>query len=105
MEFIIHALQLETHDGMQPQLGPAIDALVAAGHLQADFAKAFALMARLLVMVRLIAPDCAAPPEAAQKLIAHSLGFNDWDGLTQALRDYRGVVMTQWHSLFGARDF
>jgi glutamate-ammonia-ligase adenylyltransferase len=105
MEFIIHALQLETHDGMQPQLGPAIDALVAAGHLHADFAKAFALMARLLVMVRLIAPDCAAPPEAAQKLIAHSLGFNDWDGLTQALRDYRGVVMTQWHSLFGARDF
>ena len=105
MEFIIHALQLETHDGMRPQLGPAIDALVAAGHLHADFAKAFALMARLLVMVRLIAPDCAAPPEAAQYLIAHSLGFNDWDGLTHALRDYRGVVMHQWHSLFGPRDF
>ncbi|WP_397580540.1 bifunctional [glutamine synthetase] adenylyltransferase/[glutamine synthetase]-adenylyl-L-tyrosine phosphorylase [Sphingorhabdus sp.] len=105
MEFIIHALQLETHDGMRPQLGPAIDALVAAGHLQADFAKAFALMARLLVMVRLIAPDCAAPPEAAQYLIAHSLGFDDWDGLTHALRDYRGVVMHQWHSLFGPRDF
>jgi glutamate-ammonia-ligase adenylyltransferase len=105
MEFIIHALQLETHDGMRPQLGPAIDALVKAGHLQADFAKAFALMTRLLVMVRLIAPDCAAPPEAAQYLIAHSLGFDDWDGLTHALRDYRGVVTHQWHSLFGPRDF
>ena len=105
MEFIIHALQLETHDGMRPQLGPAIDALVAAGHLQADFATAFALMTRLLVMVRLIAPDCAAPPEAAQYLIAHSLGFDDWDGLTHALRDYRGVVMHQWYSLFGPRDF
>ena len=105
MEFIIHALQLETHDGMRPQLGPAIDALAAAGHLQADFAQAFALMARLLVMVRLIAPDCAAPPKAAQYLIAHSLGFDDWDGLTHALRDYRGVVMNQWHSLLGPRDF
>lgn len=105
MEFIIHALQLETHDGMRPQLGPAIDALVAAGHLQADFAKAFALMARLLVMVRLIAPDCATPPEAAQVLIAHSLGFDDWDGLTHALRAYRGVVINQWQSLFGPRDF
>ncbi|MEY3634687.1 MAG: hypothetical protein RLZZ61_1097 [Pseudomonadota bacterium] len=105
MEFIIHALQLETHDGMRPQLGPAIDALEAAGHLNADFAKAFTLMARLLVMVRLIAPDCAAPPEAAQKLIAHSLGFDNWDGLMDALRDYRGVVMTQWQSLFGPRDF
>jgi glutamate-ammonia-ligase adenylyltransferase len=105
MEFIIHALQLETHDGMRPQLGPAIDALVAAGHLHADFAKAFALMARLLVMVRLIAPDCAAPPQAAQMLIAHSLGFDDWDGLTHTLREYRGVVMNQWQSLFGPRDF
>jgi [glutamine synthetase] adenylyltransferase / [glutamine synthetase]-adenylyl-L-tyrosine phosphorylase len=105
MEFIIHALQLETHDGMHPQLGTAIDALVAAGHLHADFAKAFVLMTRLLVMVRLIAPDCAAPPEAAQKLIAHSLGFDDWDRLMDALRDYRGVVMTQWQSLFGTRDF
>ena len=105
MEFIIHALQLETHDGMRPQLGPAIDALVKAGHLQADFATAFALMTRLLVMVRLIAPDCAAPPEAAQYLIAHSLGFDGWDGLTHALRDYRGVVMNQWHSLLGPRDF
>jgi len=105
MEFIIHALQLETHDGMRPQLGPAIDALVAAGHLHADFAKAFALMARLLVMVRLIAPDCAAPPQAAQMLIAQSLGFDDWDGLTHTLREYRGVVMNQWQSLFGPRDF
>jgi glutamate-ammonia-ligase adenylyltransferase len=96
---------LETHDGMRPQLGPAIDALVAAGHLHADFAKAFALMARLLVMVRLIAPDCATPPEAAQVLIAHSLGFDDWDGLTHALRAYRGVVINQWQSLFGPRDF
>jgi [glutamine synthetase] adenylyltransferase / [glutamine synthetase]-adenylyl-L-tyrosine phosphorylase len=105
MEFIIHALQLETHDGIHPQLGPAIEALVAAGHLQADFAKAFALMARLLVMVRLIAPDCGTPPEAAQKLIADSLGFDDWDCLMHALRDYRGVVINRWQCLFGARDF
>ena len=35
MEFIIHALQLQTHAGMKPQLGPAIDALVVAGHLPA----------------------------------------------------------------------
>jgi glutamate-ammonia-ligase adenylyltransferase len=105
MEFIIHRLQLETHVGLLPQLGPAIDALVTAGHLPEDFAKAFALMARLLVMVRLIAPDCATPPEAAQVLIAHSLGLEDWDALTHAIRDYRGVVINQWQSLFGARDF
>ena len=105
MEFIIHGLQLETHVGLTPQLGPAIDALVAKGHLPPDFAKAFALMGRLLVMVRLIAPDCATPPEAAQTLIAHGLGYDDWDSLAQAIRDYRGVVTDQWQSLFGPRDF
>jgi len=105
MEFIIHALQLQTHAGIKPQLGPAIDALVVAGHLPAEFAKAFALMSRLLVMIPLIAPDCATPPEAAQLLIAHSLGFADWDGLMNAIGDYRGLVIAQWHSLFGPRDF
>ena len=105
MEFIIHALQLQTHAGIKPQLGPAIDALVVAGHLPAEFAKAFALMSRLLVMIRLIAPDCAPPPEAAQLLIAHSLGFADWDGLMDAIGDYRGLVIAQWQSLLGPRDF
>ncbi|MFM9899152.1 bifunctional [glutamate--ammonia ligase]-adenylyl-L-tyrosine phosphorylase/[glutamate--ammonia-ligase] adenylyltransferase [Sphingorhabdus sp.] len=105
MEFIIHALQLQTHAGIKPQLGPAIDALVVAGHLPAEFAKAFALMSRLLVTIRLIAPDCATPPEAAQLLIAHSLGFADWDGLMDAIGDYRGLVIAQWQSLFGPRDF
>lgn len=105
MEFIIHRLQLETHDGLVPQLGPAIDALVVAGHLPADFAKAYALLGRLLVMVRLIAPDCATPAEAAQKLIADSLGYGSWDDLGVAIRDYRGVVMHEWQRLFGPRDF
>ena len=83
----------------------AIDALVSKGHLPADFATAYALFARLLVMVRLVAPDCATPPEAAQVLIAGSLGFADWDGLMAAIRDYRGVVMHEWQRLFGPRDF
>jgi hypothetical protein len=42
---------------------------------------------------------------AAQALIAGSLGFADWDGLMAAIRDYRGVVMTEWQRLFGPRDF
>ena len=105
MEFIIHGLQLETHVGLTPQLAPAIDALVAQGHLPPDFAKAFALMARLLVMVRLIAPDCDTPPPAAQMLIAQSLGCADWESLNAQIRDYRGVVMNQYQSLFDPRDF
>jgi [glutamine synthetase] adenylyltransferase / [glutamine synthetase]-adenylyl-L-tyrosine phosphorylase len=105
LEFIVHALQLETHCALHPQLGRAIDGLIAAGHLPPEFAEAYALLGRLLVLVRLVAPDCAAPPEAAQALIARSLGHDDWDSLMAAVRDYRGVVIATWERLFGARDF
>ncbi len=105
MEFIIHMLQLTRHEGLVPQLGPAIDMLVRAGHLPADFAQAYALLGRLLVMVRLVAPDCDVPPAAAQSLIAQGLGYADWNALTTAIRDYRGVVTVEWERLFGPRDF
>ena len=66
MEFIVHALQLEQREALFPQLGKAIESLIVAGHLSPKFAKADALLSRLLVMIRLIAPDCSTPPEAAQ---------------------------------------
>jgi glutamate-ammonia-ligase adenylyltransferase len=105
MEFIIHMLQLTRHEGLVPQLGSAINMLARAGHLPADFAQAYALLGRLLVMVRLVAPDCAVPPVAAQSLIAQGLGYADWNALTAAIRDYRGVVTVEWERLFGPRDF
>ncbi|MBL0922922.1 MAG: bifunctional [glutamine synthetase] adenylyltransferase/[glutamine synthetase]-adenylyl-L-tyrosine phosphorylase [Sphingomonadaceae bacterium] len=105
LEFIVHALQLEKHVALHPQLGRAVDGLVAAGYLPPDFAQAYALLGRLLVMIRLIAPDCNVPPEAAQALIAKSLDHEDWDSLMAAIRDYRGVVTAEWERLFGARDF
>lgn len=105
MEFIIHIVQLTRHEGLVPQLGPAIRMLVTGGHLPPEFAGAYGLLGRLLVMVRLIAPDCNTPPPAAQMLIAKSLGYADWDALTSAIRDYRGIVIAEWERLFGPRDF
>jgi [glutamine synthetase] adenylyltransferase / [glutamine synthetase]-adenylyl-L-tyrosine phosphorylase len=105
MEFIVHTLQLEKREALFPQLGKAIETLTAAGHLSAEFAQADALLSRLLVMIRLIAPDCDIPPEAARVLIAKSLDHEDWDSLMAAIRDYRGVVTDQWYALFGPRDF
>ena len=101
IEFIVHTLQLEKREALVPQLGSAIETLTAAGHLPAKFAEADALLSRLLVMVRLIAPDCDTPPEPAQLLIAKSLGHSDWDTLMAAIRDYRGVVTSQWQAVFG----
>jgi glutamate-ammonia-ligase adenylyltransferase len=105
LEFIVHALQLETHHALHPQLGIAIDALIAVEKLPADFAQAYDLLSKLLVLVRLIAPDCAVPPPAAQTLIAKSLGHADWESLARAIEHFRRVVIDHWEQLFGTRDF
>lgn len=105
LEFMVHALQLETRKGLYPQLGKAIDALIAETAFPAEIADAYALLARLLVLVRLVAPDCQTPPLAAQVLIAKSLGFADWDALNIAIAHFRKAIITQWEQLFGARDF
>ena len=105
IEFIVHALQLKTGDGLYPQLGQAIKALVVAGHLTQEFADADALLSRLLVLVRLIAPDCGTPAEPAQMLIARSLEFEAWADLTPAIRAARETVLKTWKGLLGPRDF
>jgi [glutamine synthetase] adenylyltransferase / [glutamine synthetase]-adenylyl-L-tyrosine phosphorylase len=105
MEFIIHALQLEKGVALFPQLGKAIDGLVAAGYLPPECARAASLLSRLLVMVRLIAPDCNVPSRAAQALIAKNLDHENWASLMASVRDYRGVVIDQWQALFGPRNF
>ncbi len=104
-EFIVHTLQLKTGDGLHPQLGRAIQSLIGAGHLTPDFADADALLSRLLVLVRLAAPDCNIPPEPAQMLIARSLGFEDWTDLTPAVQAAQEVVLKAWTGLVGPRDF
>ena len=105
IEFIIHALQLESHHALHPQLDSAIADLVAARKLPADFAGAYALLSRLLVLVRLVTPDCDLPPEPARALIAKSLGYDQWDNLVAAIRHFRHVVTQHWTQLFGPRDF
>lgn len=104
-EFIVHTLQLQTGVGLHPQLGQAIAELTQAGHLDQKFVEADTLLSRLLVLVRLIAPDCDVPSESAQMLIAHNLGFDDWDSLSRAVRAAQNVIQKKWVEIFGARNF
>ena len=70
------ALQLEKLEALGSRnLGNAIDVPDRkAGHLSSEFrGSRRTCSSRLLVMVRLIAPDCNTPPDAAQLLIAKSL--------------------------------
>jgi [glutamine synthetase] adenylyltransferase / [glutamine synthetase]-adenylyl-L-tyrosine phosphorylase len=95
-EFCIHALQLEHRTGFHPQLRNAARELIDTGHLPPAFAEAQDLLTRLLVMLRLVAPDSAVPPEPGQRLVASALGFADWAGLMAAVEAAKAEISAVW---------
>ncbi|MFT5330784.1 MAG: glutamate-ammonia-ligase adenylyltransferase [Parasphingorhabdus sp.] len=96
-EFIIHFLQLKTGEALHPQLGQAVRALVAAGHLGEDMVTAHELMTRLLVALRLMSPDCDYPPETSRALIAKAAGQESWDALLDGYDKARQCVIDEWN--------
>ncbi len=100
-EFIIHFLQLRDRTGFDPNLERAIELLVGEGKLPAAFADHHALMSRLLVAARLLAPDGAPPSDAACKALAGACGHDDFDALLHALGQARHGVAETWAELFG----
>jgi glutamate-ammonia-ligase adenylyltransferase len=96
-EFCIHALQLETGKGLHPQLPRAAAELVATGLLPPAFAEAQSLLTRLLILLRLVAPDSDLPSGPAQALVADALGFDDWVGLMAAVEDAKAAISSVWN--------
>jgi [glutamine synthetase] adenylyltransferase / [glutamine synthetase]-adenylyl-L-tyrosine phosphorylase len=95
-EFCIHALQLETGKGLHPQLRLATEELVATGLLPPAFVDAHALLTRLLVLLRLVAPDSGLPSVPAQALVAGALGYDDWAGLMAAVEGAKAAISAVW---------
>ncbi len=96
-EFIIHFLQLKTGEALHPQLGKAARALAAAGHLDERLVGAHELMARLLVALRLMSPDCDYPPESSRELIAKAAGQDSWNALLDGYAAARQCVIEEWN--------
>ncbi|SMC57322.1 glutamate-ammonia-ligase adenylyltransferase [Novosphingobium sp. B1] len=100
LEFIVHFLQLRDHVALVPDLGEAVQLLVDGGHLPAALRAAHDLMARLLVVVRLVAPDGMYPPEASRGIVASSCGLDNWDALLAAVLQARRDVAAAWQQVF-----
>ncbi len=103
LEFLVHFLQLRDRTAHDPDLGRAVDGLVAAGLLPAHLRAAHDLLARLLVVVRLVAPDGRYPPEASRAIVAHACGLADWLGLLAAVLAARRAIAASWHTVFGEK--
>jgi glutamate-ammonia-ligase adenylyltransferase len=96
LEFCVHAVQLEHRAGFDPRLGPAIAMLVGAGRLPAAFGPAHDVLTRMLVTLRLVAPDAREPDAPARALVARACGFDDWSALLEGYEAARQSVRTVW---------
>jgi glutamate-ammonia-ligase adenylyltransferase len=100
LEFIVHFLQLRDHVAHTPHLGQAVQLLEEQDLLPVGARAAHDLMTRLLVVVRLVAPDGMYPPEASRGIVARSCGLESWDALLDALHQARLCVALAWSQVF-----
>jgi glutamate-ammonia-ligase adenylyltransferase len=112
-EFLVHYLQLkgETAGGaplaeaqplaLDPDLAVALGGLVAAGLLPADLAQPHALMSRMLVAGRLLAPDGREPPPSGARALARACGFDSYAALLEAFGAARRGVAQAWKQILG----
>jgi [glutamine synthetase] adenylyltransferase / [glutamine synthetase]-adenylyl-L-tyrosine phosphorylase len=95
LEFCIHVAQLRTGTGLNPQLSAAISVLP----LPKGFAQAHQFLTRLLVTLRLIAPDLETPSDPICRLIARACGADDWDAVLAQLATVRHLVSSEWQRI------
>jgi len=98
-EFAVHVLQLSRHVGFATDLSIAIAALEEEGLLATGFGAAFALQSRMLITLRLVAPDSAEPPEASRALVAQCCAHTDWDALMAAYAAARALIGQEWRRI------
>ena len=103
LEFIVHFLQLREGIALEPALENAIAGLCQAGLLPDDFARHMAVLIRILVSARLLAPDGELPPPAPAKAMARACGGEDMPALLQRLAGARQGVAQVWAELFGEK--
>ncbi|OYY72962.1 MAG: glutamine-synthetase adenylyltransferase [Sphingomonas sp. 28-63-12] len=103
LEFTVHLAQLSHGLGFDPDLGTAIDLLVAAGLLPPSTRAAHDFLTRLLVTTRLVAPNLEPPGPATRALIVRALALSGWDEVVALLDVTRQEVRASWHQL-GGRD-
>lgn len=99
LEFAVHVAQLSTGRGLMPQLGEAIDALAGHRLLPATLRPAHDFLTRLLVAMRLVAPDGQVPSPATQPILASALGCPDWPAALARLDEVRQIVATAWAAI------
>jgi [glutamine synthetase] adenylyltransferase / [glutamine synthetase]-adenylyl-L-tyrosine phosphorylase len=98
LEFAVHVAQLTRRTGFTPYLEQAIEELgLSPGTLVA----AHDFLTRLLVTLRLVAPDGDLPSEATRPLVARALDLPDWPSVLAGFDAHRQQVAAAWRGVSG----
>ncbi|MDJ0978335.1 MAG: bifunctional [glutamate--ammonia ligase]-adenylyl-L-tyrosine phosphorylase/[glutamate--ammonia-ligase] adenylyltransferase [Erythrobacter sp.] len=113
-EFLVHYFQLRGvardataladrfPDAYSPDLGAAIPALTAAGLLPESFRSDYDLLTRMLVALRLLAPDGLEPPACAARALARACRAESYEALLADFAAARARVCAVWNQTFDA---
>jgi [glutamine synthetase] adenylyltransferase / [glutamine synthetase]-adenylyl-L-tyrosine phosphorylase len=103
LEFAVHTLQLSRRTALAPRLAVALAELIEAGLVPPELARHHALLARMLVVLRLIAPDGGAPAPASRELVARASGTGGWEELLAAHEAARQSIASLWQEVAESR--
>lgn len=113
IEFLIHYLQLrgKAADGtplakaalqaLDPDLAVALGGLAEAGLVPEALAEPHALMSRMLVAGRLLAPDGREPPPSGARALARACGHDSYADLLDAFAAARQSIAHTWKQNLG----
>ncbi len=105
MEFAVHTLQLVHHVGLDPRLEVALTALVDAGLIDAGADADLRLLSRVLVVLRLLAPEGSMEPAVQSRdLLASLCGHEQWGALIDALDEARARIAARWKAVKEGTD-
>ena len=99
LEFAMQVTQLASGHCHDPNIAAALACLKSAGLAPADVCDAHGLLARMLVMLRLTAPEGEPPTAAARQLVASQCGEPGWPQLLAAHDAARQEIANWWASI------
>ena len=99
LEFAMQVTQLATGRCHDPNIGSALACMTSEGLAPAATCNAHGLLARMLVMLRLTAPDGEPATAAARQLVASQCGEPGWPQLLAAHDAARQEIAAWWASI------
>jgi len=99
LEFAVQMLQLTRHIGLDPRLEDSVQQLAEARLIDANIIPAQLLLTRMLVMMRLVAPDGNELIPETWELVAAACGVTDHKALLAEHDSARHSIAALWKSI------